>query len=257
MIKLHIIGLKSQIGKSLTSLLIIKKNITITDINDASHIIYLKADVLDISASLRKNTYYDVNYNNLEKLVDFCKSKKKKFVFLSSCSLYEKMNTKFFLENQKIKISQHYNTYQLTKFFSEMYIKNNLNSNSYLILRPTSVFGIDMPDRQLFKKISYHHKNNNIFEINGSDTLNNYIPVDYLSKKILLHIQKKSAGEYLLPGLNIYLSEIIGFLSSKKIKVNFLKHSSLETKFQFIVKNQPKDLKKTHVLDKIFEVVVN
>lgn len=160
---------------------------------------------------------YRTNYEANKKIVDYIKTKKIKFIFLSTSHIYKPTNKKIDESFEKKPI----NTYGKYKFKSENYIKKHLKD--FLILRVFNIYGINQPNGYFFSDIIEKIKNKQKISINNS--YRDFIHVNEVSKFINFCLKKNLIGIINLgSGKSFSLKKIIIMISNKlkipcKIKI--------------------------------------
>lgn len=159
---------------------------------------------------------YRTNYEANKKFVNYIKTKKIKFIFLSTSHVYKSTNKKI-NENFKIKPSNIYGNYKLK---SENYIRKHLKD--FLILRVFNIYGPNQPRGYFFSDIQEKIKNKQEIFINNS--YRDFIHVNEVSRFINFALNKKLNGIFNVgSGKSYKLSSIIKMISEKmKIKPNLL-----------------------------------
>lgn len=189
------------------------------------------------AASLRPERFtnqkklYENNMKITKNIVNFCiENNIKKYVFLSSVSVYKKNVTGKISEGSQLQTK---NEYGLSKLKSEIYIKKMCNKYkiSYLILRLPAILGKNSEHNfysEIKKKLK---KKKRITIFNGNKKFNNLIHVKYISKVIYSYLEKSTNKSYVLNLAStqpISLKEIISkikFAVNNKEKIEYIKNN--------------------------------
>jgi len=162
------------------------------------------------------------NYEANRKFVNFIKTKKIKFIFLSSSHVYKSTNKKI-NENFEKKPSNIYGKYKLK---SENYIRKHLKD--FLILRVFNIYGPNQPKGYFFSDIKEKIKNKQKIFINNS--YRDFIHVNEVSRFINFSLKKDLKGILNLgSGKSFNLQKIIMMLSNKlKIPSKITKYNKTD-----------------------------
>tara|TARA_Y100000389_G_C17453930_1_gene516739 strand:+ start:789 stop:1658 length:870 start_codon:yes stop_codon:yes gene_type:complete len=178
------------------------------------------------AASLRPERFsnqkklYENNIKITKNIINFCiKNNIKKYVFLSSVSVYKKNVASKISEDSQLQTK---NKYGLSKLKSEIYIKKMCNEHkiSYLILRLPSILAKNSEHNfysEIKKKLK---KNQKITIFNGNKKFNNLIHVKYVSKVIYSYLKKSMNNSYILNLASIQPISLKEIISKIKIGVN-------------------------------------
>ena len=178
------------------------------------------------AASLRPERFsnqkklYENNIKITKNIINFCiENNIKKYVFLSSVSVYKKNVASKISEDSQLQTK---NKYGLSKLKSEIYIKKMCNKHkiSYLILRLPSILAKNSEHNfysEIKKKLK---KNQKITIFNGNKKFNNLIHVKYLSKVIHSYLKKSMNNSYILNLASIQPISLKEIISKIKIGVN-------------------------------------
>lgn len=218
-------------------------------------VIHCAAKILEEN---NKKKIWDLNYNTTKHLVKLTKNLKiKKFVFISTFSIFEKDYPKPINEKQKPSFKTLYGE---TKYKSEKVIMNSTIKKKSIILRCPIIIG---------KKRSYRlgllsemiFKNLNIPLIGDGRNKLSIVHVDDISNAISLLIKKNKFGIYNISSddkLSVYelLEKFISLVKSKTkiIKINrnigeFLFYFAVKTKIIPFVNYHMKLFKYSIILD--------
>jgi ADP-L-glycero-D-manno-heptose 6-epimerase len=165
---------------------------------------------------------FRTNYEANRKFVDFIKTKKIKFIYLSSSHVYKSTNKKI-NENFEKKPSDIYGMY---KFKSENYIRKHLKD--FLIIRIFNVYGENQPKGYFFSDIKEKIKNKDEIFINNS--YRDFIHVSEVSRFLDFSLKKDLKGIFNLgSGKSISLQKIIKMISNKlKIPCKITKYNKTD-----------------------------
>ena len=165
---------------------------------------------------------FHTNYEANRKIVNYIKTKKIKFIFLSSSHVYKSINKKI-NENFEKKPSNIYGKYKLK---SENYIKKYLKN--FLILRVFNIYGPNQPKGYFFSDIQEKIKNKQEILINNS--YRDFIHVNEVSRFINFSLKKDLRGILNLgSGKSFNLQKIIMMLSNKlKIPCKITKYNKTD-----------------------------
>ena len=151
---------------------------------------------------------YRTNYEANKKFVNYIKTKKIKFIFLSTSHVYKSSNKKID-ENFEKKPSNIYGKYKLK---SENYIRKHLKD--FLILRVFNIYGPNQPKGYFFSDIQEKIKNKQKICINNS--YRDFIHVNEVSRFLNFSIKKDLKGILNLgSGKSFSLQKIIMMISNK------------------------------------------
>ena len=160
------------------------------------------------SCEKNKKKCFSTNYEANKKFVNFIKTKKIKFIFLSTSHVY-KISNKKIDENFEIEPT---NIYGKLKLRSENYIRKHLND--FLILRVFNIYGPNQPKGFFFSDIQEKIKNKQKIFINNS--YRDFIHVKEVSKFLDFSIKKDLKGIFNLgSGKSFSLHKIIKMISNK------------------------------------------
>ena len=165
---------------------------------------------------------YRTNYEANKKFVNYIKTKKIKFIFLSTSHVYKSSNKKID-ENFEKKPSNIYGKYKLK---SENYIRKHLKD--FLILRVFNIYGPNQPKGYFFSDIQEKIKNKQKIYINNS--YRDFIHVNEVSRFINFSLKKDLKGILNLgSGKSFNLQKIIMMLSNKlKIPSKITKYNKTD-----------------------------
>ena len=153
------------------------------------------------------------NYEANKKFINYIKTKKIKFIFLSTSHVYKSTNKKI-KENFETKPSNIYGKYKLK---SENYIRKHLKD--FLILRVFNIYGPNQPKGYFFSDIQEKIKNKQEILINNS--YRDFIHVNEVSRFINFSLEKNLKGILNLgSGKSFDLQKIIKMIS-KNLKIPF------------------------------------
>jgi nucleoside-diphosphate-sugar epimerase len=174
------------------------------------------------SCEKNKKKCYRTNYEANKKFVNFIKTKKIKFIFLSTSHVYKYSNKKI-SENFEKKPTNIYGKYKLK---SENYIKKHLKD--FLILRVFNIFGPNQPKGYFFSDIQEKIKNKQKIFIN--DSYRDFIHVKEVSRFLDFSIKKDLKGIFNLgSGKSFSLHKIIKMISNKlNIPFNLIKSNKID-----------------------------
>jgi nucleoside-diphosphate-sugar epimerase len=151
---------------------------------------------------------FRTNYEANRKIVNFIKTKKIKFIFLSSSHVYKSINKKI-NENFEKKPSNIYGKYKLK---SENYIRKHLKD--FLILRVFNIYGPNQPKGYFFSDIKEKIKNKQKIFINNS--FRDFVHVNEVSRFIDFSLKKDLKGIFNLGSGKAYsLEKVIKMISNK------------------------------------------
>ena len=165
---------------------------------------------------------YRTNYEANKKFVNYIKTKKIKFIFLSTSHVYKSSNKKID-ENFEKKPSNIYGKYKLK---SENYIRKHLKD--FLILRVFNIYGPNQPKGYFFSDIQEKIKNKQKIYINNS--YRDFIHVNEVSRFINFSLKKDLKGILNLgSGKSFNLQKIIMMISNKlKIPSKITKYNKTD-----------------------------
>ncbi len=218
------------------------KNITTSNLKKYDYIIFLAAHSSVRACNEDIDGAIDNNIINTKKLIDKIKKIPKiNFIFASSAAIYngskkparEKTEIKF-IPNQ---------LYDITKFYLENYITNNLKK--YYILRFSTVSGFspNQNDFLILNKMHFNAINNKKITVINPNTRKSLLFIDDLCRAIIkIIISKKNYfGVYNLTSLNATIGmiakKISNFHKSKIIKKKGQTHYSFYTSNKKFSKN--------------------
>ena len=123
------------------------------------------------------------------------------WVQLSSCGVYG-ASSHFKADKTKIIVTESFpatpvGIYEITKLASENLVRRNMTGEhfTYSILRPSNVFGKNMPNKSLFRLISAI-KSGYFFYLGRQEVISTYVHVDDVSRALLLlSIDGRAPGE--------------------------------------------------------------
>lgn len=156
-----------------------------------------------------------INIFGLINLLNDIKIPIKKIILASSCSIYGSENKKLFNESSYLSPE---NFYSMSKFMQEklLQVYCNINEIDFLCYRIGYVFGSNMNDKRLVKKIFLNHKKRKKIKIYNKKMNLNLIhtkDISYLINKTY----KKAKGIFnLTNSKQISLGEYYKFLTKKK-----------------------------------------
>lgn len=159
----------------------------------------------------------------LSKIASFlsseCLKKKKKirWIQLSSIGIFGFNRKKEDIDENSLKDPS--NNYEKTKLASEEIIINSANEFfEYVILRPSTIYGIGMKSDFIFR-LSRYIKKNFFFYIGSKESLFNLIHIDDVSDALLMCARDNVQNEIFNLSCNYKLNEIIKIICSyNKIK---------------------------------------
>jgi len=162
------------------------------------------------------------NYEANRKFVNFIKTKKIKFIFLSSSHVYKSINKKI-NENFEKKPSNIYGKYKLK---SENYIRKHLKD--FLILRVFNIYGPNQPKGYFFSDIQEKIKSKEEILINNS--YRDFIHVNEVSRFLNFSLKKDLKGIFNLgSGKSLSLQKIIKMISNKlKVPCKITKYNKTD-----------------------------
>ena len=174
------------------------------------------------SCEKNKKKCFRTNYEANKKFVNFIKTKKIKFIFLSTSHVYKTSNKKID-ENFEKKPTNIYGKYKLK---SENYIRKHLND--FLILRVFNIFGPNQPKGYFFSDIQKKIKNKQKIFINNS--YRDFIHVKEVSRFLDFSLKKDLKGIFNLgSGKSFSLHKIIKMISNKlNIPCNLIKSNKTD-----------------------------
>jgi nucleoside-diphosphate-sugar epimerase len=162
---------------------------------------------------------------------------KTKFVMISSRAVYPCSNSTLPLSELDPLEIKNQKQYGINKIQSESSVSSNLNSNNFLILRASNIFGLEK-DRHTFMGIAQKNlvENNEILLDIHEETIKDFIPVSYFCEYLIRLIQNNANGIYNVgSGESITVKEIcyemIEGYGSGLLKI----HPDSEIKDQFIL----------------------
>jgi nucleoside-diphosphate-sugar epimerase len=165
---------------------------------------------------------YRTNYEANKKFVNYIKTKKIKFIFLSTSHVYKSSNKKID-ENFEKKPSNIYGKYKLK---SENYIRKHLKD--FLILRVFNIYGPNQPKGYFFSDMQEKIKKKQKIYINNS--YRDFIHVNEVSRFINFSLKKDLKGILNLgSGKSFNLQKIIMMISNKlKIPSKITKYNKTD-----------------------------
>ena len=184
---------------------------------------------------------YRTNYEANKKFVNYIKTKKIKFIFLSTSHVYKSTNKKI-NENFETKPLNIYGKYKLK---SENYIRKHLKD--FLILRVFNIYGPNQPKGYFFSDIQEKIKSKQEILIN--DSYRDFIHVNEVSRFLNFSLKKNLKGIFNLgSGKSLSLQKIIKMISNKlKVPCKITKYNktdkivssnNLVRKIGFQIKNE-------------------
>jgi len=165
---------------------------------------------------------YRTNYEANKKFVNYIKTKKIKFIFLSTSHVYKSTNKKI-NENFETKPLNIYGKYKLK---SENYIRKHLKD--FLILRVFNIYGPKQPKGYFFSDIQEKIKNKQEILINNS--YRDFINVNEVSRFINFSLKNNLKGVLNLgSGKSFDLQKIIKMISKNlKIPCKIRKYNKID-----------------------------
>ena len=165
---------------------------------------------------------FHTNYEANRKIVNFIKTKKIKFIFLSSSHVYKSINKKI-NENFEKKPSNIYGKYKLK---SENYIRKHLKD--FLILRVFNIYGPNQPKGYFFSDIQEKIKSKQEILINNS--YRDFIHVNEVSRFLNFSLKKDLKGIFNLgSGKSLSLQKIIKMISNKlRVPCKIIKYNKTD-----------------------------
>lgn len=162
------------------------------------------------------------NYEANKKIVNYIKTKKIKFIFLSTSHVYKSSNKKID-ENFEKKPSNIYGKYKLK---SENYIRKHLKD--FLILRVFNIYGPNQPKGYFFSDIQEKIKSKQEILINNS--YRDFIHVNEVSRFLNFSLKKDLKGIFNLgSGKSLSLQKIIKMISNKlKVPCKITKYNKTD-----------------------------
>ena len=147
----------------------------------------------------------------------FKKKKKIRWIQLSSIGIFGFNRKKEDIDENSLKDPS--NNYEKTKLASEEIIINSANEFfEYVILRPSTIYGIGMKSDFIFR-LSRYIKKNFFFYIGSKESLFNLIHIDDVSDALLMCARDNVQNEIFNLSCNYKLNEIIKIICSyNKIK---------------------------------------
>lgn len=161
-------------------------SIDLSDFVDGVDILYHCAGEVN-----NKSLMQELHVNGTQRLVDAAQGKIGRWVQLSSVGVYGACRDGTITEDSK---EQPFGIYEQTKTESDKIVKNS--GISYVILRPSNVFGIDMPNQSLRGLLSSIQKGLFFFIGKENKSLINYVHVaDVVKALICCGSDEKALGE--------------------------------------------------------------
>ena len=154
---------------------------------------------------------YRTNYEANKKFVNYIKTKRIKFIFLSTSHVYKSSNKKID-ENFEKKPSNIYGKYKLK---SENYIRKHLKD--FLILRVFNIYGPNQPKGYFFSDMQEKIKNKQKIFINNS--FRDFIHVNEVSRFLNFSIKKNLKGILNLGSGKSFSLQKIAKIISKKLNI--------------------------------------
>lgn len=115
------------------------RNINSSDLKGVDVIVHMAELCNDPLSELNPRLTYDINVNATQKLLEIAKDSVKKFIYMSSCSVYGKSSNQFVDENSNV---EGLTEYSKAKINNENFIlNNNFDDMEIIILRNATVFG--------------------------------------------------------------------------------------------------------------------
>lgn len=144
---------------------------------------------------------HETNFNLVKKLTDVITSNELSihYIHLSSVGCYGAVENNF---GKKVLVDETASevpvgVYENTKTLADNYVIANFSNNShgsYTIIRPTIVFGKDMPNNSV-RALGEVVKNHRFFYIGSQQAVSNYIHVDDVAASIVLSLKKRGASK--------------------------------------------------------------
>ena len=209
MMKIIITGVNSGIGKYLHSMI---PSIGVTRSNPL-----VENVAVDVIIHCAFNSSKDMTTHNLSSYMDdnifltntLLKVKHKLFIFFSTVDVYHNKK-KDSLESDVINLNSMSSFYATTKLMSEELVKKK--SKKYIILRPTSMVGVDSRLNS-FLRIVY---NNNPRICINKRSIMNFVLYEDIYRFIRMAINDNVVGIYnIASSENILISEVAEYLSKK------------------------------------------
>ena len=177
--------------------------------------------ILNLTGQINKNylKFKKVSISGNKNLINFAKDNNILNIFFSSDQVYGSSNHIF---NEKSKLKPILNYGKIKKRVESMYIKSQTN---FLIIRISNVYDTNFKKRGFLNNLAnYFETKNNLFILNHSDLLRNFIHIDdfCIIIKNLLLIKKNQHKILNVSHQNLYLIKIIKMLESsykKKISI--------------------------------------
>ena len=167
---------------------------------------------------INESLMYELHIHGTQRLVDAAQGKISRWVQLSSVGVYGLCRSGMVNENS---IEQPAGIYEYTKNESDNIVKNS--NIPHVILRPSNVFGNEMPNQSLRALLNAVRRGVFIFVGKEEEALVNYIHVtDVVNALILCGFDEKALGEVFIVSQSSTVSNMIasfasGIESDKKI----------------------------------------
>lgn len=192
-------------------------------INDADFIINCAGEIID------ENKMEATNIHGVQNLLDIINIKKKdiKWIQLGSAGIYKrnyytKKDYEYVTEDSEIHTD---NYYEKTKWYADNILLNASRNKSLrvYILRPTAIYGKDMPNDSL-RRLIKHIKQRLFFYIGSKDNILSYLHVDDLTDLIvsIISSQPSYTGVYNISNdskISQTVNEVTDLLKIKKINL--------------------------------------
>jgi nucleoside-diphosphate-sugar epimerase len=161
-----------------------------------------------------KNVYENFNITkNLIKVIK--KNNFKKFINISSASLYPNKDGRFSEKNDVCFSENSDNIYGLSKYFSETTFNSYINKEKVIHLRVGNIIGNDR-DKSIISEMKKNIKNMNSIEIYGNGKrVINLIHIKSLIKYILLIFEKNTFGVFNICDYSVSLNRIAQLIKNK------------------------------------------
>jgi nucleoside-diphosphate-sugar epimerase len=203
-----------------------------------------KFDLVVHSSFVRMKKKNDIkiiedNFNITKNLIKILnKNYFKKFINLSSASLYPNKDGKFSEKSDVFFLENNDNMYGFSKYMAEKMLNLHLNKHKTIHFRVGNIIGNDQ-DKSIVSEIKKSLKSRNCIEIFGNgERVLNLIHITNLIKYIFLIFKQKTYGVFNLCDYSISIKKLAQIIKNKygnkKSKILFKKLNIKNSKFNLI-----------------------
>ncbi|AQS38836.1 nucleoside-diphosphate-sugar epimerase [Shewanella psychrophila] len=160
----------------------------------------------------------DLHVNSVRSMLEQLKGTGTKWVQLSSVGVYGPKHMAHITENE---LFQPHGTYEVTKANAEIIVKDYciLNNIAFSIVRPSNVFGCEMPNESLRSLIKMVQSGMFFYIGNPRDYRVNYVHVDNVVESLFLcgQLQSSDREDYIISD-NMLLTDFVSLISKFYMK---------------------------------------